>query len=268
MSDLSDSGFDPDEQEFAKIVTDYADRAIRGEALQLEQACADHPKFEKDLRDLWGTIVLTKVAADEQRQEPLPSTSELMMPRVELPFPFAGYVLESEIGRGGMGIVYRATRNSDGEQVAIKMILKGDFASEAEKKRFDAEAEAAARMNHPNIVPIYEVGEFEGRAFFCMKLILGPSLAERLMRGPMNNIRATRVMNEICSAIEYAHQQGVLHRDLKPSNILLDEDNVAYVADFGLAKQTSGREATLTKTGALLGTRTSLRRPSAFQRVD
>jgi len=250
MSDLSDSGFDPDEQEFAKIVTDYADRAIRGEALQLEQACADHPKFEKDLRDLWGTIVLTKVAADEQRQEPLPSTSELMMPRVELPFPFAGYVLESEIGRGGMGIVYRATRNSDGEQVAIKMILKGDFASEAEKKRFDAEAEAAARMNHPNIVPIYEVGEFEGRAFFCMKLILGPSLAERLMRGPMNNIRATRVMNEICSAIEYAHQQGVLHRDLKPSNILLDEDNVAYVADFGLAKQTSGREATLTKTGA------------------
>ena len=254
MSDLSDPDFDPDEQEFARIVTNYADRAIRGESLELEQACADHPKFEKDLRDLWGTIVLTKIAADEQRHEPMPSTSELMMPRVELPFPFADYVLEAEIGRGGMGIVYRATRNSDDEQVAIKMILKGDFATEAEKKRFDAEAEAAARMDHPNIVPIYEVGEFEGRAFFCMKLILGPSLSERLMRGPMNNTRATRVMNEICGAIAYAHQQGVLHRDLKPSNILLDEDNVAYVADFGLAKQTSTREATLTKTGALLGT--------------
>ena len=254
MSDVSDPDFDLEEQEFARIVTDYADRAIRGESLELEKACKDHPKFEKDLRDLWGTIVLTKVAADEQRREPMPSTSELMMPRVELPFPFAGYVLEAEIGRGGMGIVYRASRNSDDEQVAIKMILKGDFATEAEKKRFDAEAEAAARMDHPNIVPIYEVGEFEGRAFFCMKLILGPSLAERLMSGPMKNSRATRVMNEICGAIAYAHQQGVLHRDLKPSNILLDEDNVAYVADFGLAKQTSGRDATLTKTGALLGT--------------
>ena len=164
------------------------------------------------------------------------------------------YILEAEIGRGGMGIVYRATRNSDGESVAIKMILKGDFATESEKKRFDAEADAAARMDHPNIVPIYEVGEFEGRAYFCMKLIDGPSLSERLMRGPMNNARATRVMNQICSAIEYAHQQGVLHRDLKPSNILLDEDNVAYVADFGLAKQASGNQATLTKTGALMGT--------------
>jgi len=105
------------------------------------------------------------------------------------------------------------------------MILKGDFATESEKKRFDAEADAAARMDHPNIVPIYEVGEFEGRAYFCMKLI--------------------RVMNQICSAIEYAHQQGVLHRDLKPSNILLDEDNVAYVADFGLAKQASGNQTGL-----------------------
>ena len=226
MSDL-EPDFDPDEQELAELLTDYADRANRGETLELEQACADHPKFEKDLRDLWGTVVVTNIAAEEQRGLSQPSTGELVMPRVELPCPFADYILEAEIGRGGMGIVYRATRNSDGESVAIKMILKGDFATEAEKKRFDAEADAAARMDHPNIVPIYEVGEFEGRAYFCMKLIRGPSLSERLMRGPMNNARATRVMNEICSAIEYAHQQGVLHRDLKPSNILLDEDNVA-----------------------------------------
>jgi len=254
MSDLSEPDFDPDEQELAELLTDYADRANRGETLELEQACAAHPKFEKDLRDLWGTVVVTNIAAEEQRGLPQPSTGELVMPRVELPCPFADYILEAEIGRGGMGIVYRATRNSDGESVAIKMILKGDFATESEKKRFDAEADAAARMDHPNIVPIYEVGEFEGRAYFCMKLIDGPSLSERLMRGPMNNARATRVMNQICSAIEYAHQQGVLHRDLKPSNILLDEDNVAYVADFGLAKQASGNQATLTKTGALMGT--------------
>ena len=131
---MPDPDFSAEEQEFAKIVTDYADRAIRGETLELEEACKTHPVFEKDLRDLWGTIVLTKVAADEQRKNPMPSTSELSMPRVELPCPFADYVLEEEIGRGGMGIVYRATRNSDDEQVAIKMILKGDFCDRGGKE--------------------------------------------------------------------------------------------------------------------------------------
>ena len=155
MSDLSEPDFDPDEQELAELLTDYADRANRGETLELEQACAAHPKFEKDLRDLWGTVVVTNIAAEEQRGLPQPSTGELVMPRVELPCPFADYILEAEIGRGGMGIVYRATRNSDGESVAIKMILKGDFATESEKKRFDAEADAAARMDHPNICLLY-----------------------------------------------------------------------------------------------------------------
>jgi len=119
MSDLTDEGFDPDEQELAVILTGYADRA------NLSQ----------------------------------PSSSELLMPRVELPCPFADYVLEAEIGRGGMGIVYRATRNSDGEPVAIKMILKGDFATEAEKKRFDAEAEAVAKMDHDSRA--FAVGTFD-----------------------------------------------------------------------------------------------------------
>ena len=254
MSELLDDEFDATEQKLANLISSYADRAVAGEALDLELAVSANPEFETDLRELWGTIVVTRAAAEENRNAPLPSTGELTMPRLELPCQFAGYLLEAEIGRGGMGIVYRATRLSDDEQVAIKMILKGDFASEAEKQRFDAEAQAAARLNHPNIIPIYEIGDFEGRSFFCMKLIQGQSLAERLVRGPMPTQRAANVMNDISAAIEYAHQQGVLHRDLKPSNILLDDEGNAYVADFGLAKVVNQHHASLTKTGAVLGT--------------
>ena len=254
MPQMPDVDFDADEQKLAELIADYADRSVRGESLDLEQACQQHPAFETDLRELWGTVVVANAAGREQRDLELPSTGELRVPRLELPCAFSSYVLEAEIGRGGMGIVYRATRSSDGEPVAIKMILKGDFATDAEKQRFDAESEAAARLNHPNIVPIYEVGEHEGRAFFCMKLIRGQSLAERLVRGPMANEKAASVMNDICSAIEYAHQQGILHRDLKPSNIMLDDDNCAYIADFGLAKNSTGNQVSLTKTGAVMGT--------------
>ena len=254
MSQTAETDFDPDEQKLAELIADYADRSVKGELLDLEEACDQHPAFETDLRELWGTVVVANAAGREQRSVEMPSTGELRIPRLELPCAFAGYMLEAEIGRGGMGIVYRATRSSDGEPVAIKMILKGDFATDAERLRFDAEAEAAARLDHPNIVPIYEVGEHEGRAFFCMKLISGLSLAERLVRGPMANEKAASVMNDICSAIEYAHREGVLHRDLKPSNIMLDDDNRAYVADFGLAKTSTGNQVSLTKTGAVLGT--------------
>lgn len=253
-SEPFDSAPDQFEQRLANLITGYADRANRGENLDLESAVRDHPEFETDLRELWGTIVVTRAAAHEKRSAPLPNSGELAVPRIELPCPFGQYVLEAEIGRGGMGIVYRATRTSDGEQVAIKMILKGDFASEAEQQRFDAEAQAAAKLSHPNIIPIYEIGEFDGRSFFCMRLIQGQSLAERLVRGPMPTERAASVMHDISSAIEYAHQQGVLHRDLKPSNIMLDDEGAAYVADFGLAKVIDSRQATLTKTGAIMGT--------------
>ncbi|MEL7497127.1 MAG: serine/threonine-protein kinase [Planctomycetota bacterium] len=254
MSIESDPEFDLAEQQLAVIITDYADRANAGEPVSLEAAVRKHPKFETDLRELWGTIVITRAAAQENRNAPLPSSTEMAMPRLELPCQFADYILEAEIGRGGMGIVYRAIRQSDNEPVAIKMILKGDFASEAEQKRFDAEALAAAKLNHPNIIPIFEIGEFEGRSFFCMKLIQGQSLAERLIRGPMPTDRAARVMKDISSAIAYAHSQGILHRDLKPSNIMLDDEGIAYVADFGLAKVLDAHQASLTRTGAVLGT--------------
>lgn len=241
------------EQALANLITDFADRAIAGESLDLETACRQHPEFAADLRELWGTVVVTGAAGLHQRKL-VSNGSDTSIPAFDLPCRFAGYTLESELARGGMGIVFRATRLADNQPVAIKMILKGDFASDAERQRFDAEAEAAARLTHPHIVPIYEIGEFEGRAFFCMKLIQGQSLAERLDRGPMPADRAARLLAQVTSAIEYAHQQGILHRDLKPSNILLDDEGQAYVADFGLAKQQESTRTTLTRTGAILGT--------------
>ena len=241
------------EQALANLVTELADRSNLGEVIDLETVCKQFPQFESDLRELWGTIVVTGVAAKEQSTRSQSITNEISLPQLELPCKFGDYLLEAEIGRGGMGIVYRAIREKDGEAVAIKMILKGDFASKSERERFDSEAIAVARLEHPNIIPIYEIGDFQGREFFCMKLIQGQSLSERLARGPMPANRAAKLMEEISDAIDYAHGQGILHRDLKPSNIMLDDDGKAYVADFGLAKESRNRHS-LTRSGAILGT--------------
>lgn len=244
------------EQALAVLLTDLADRSNRGDPVSLETTVREYPQFESDLRELWGTVIVASAAGKEQgnpNSSSLSSTSEISIPQFELPCQFGDYVLEEEIGRGGMGIVYRATRLTDHEPVAIKMILKGDFATDIERQRFDSEAFAVARLTHPNIIPIFEIGEYLGRSFFCMKLIPGQSLAERLARGPMPTQRAAKVMVDISDAIRYAHEQGILHRDLKPSNILLDDAGKPYVADFGLAKEADDR-ISLTRSGAILGT--------------
>ena len=241
------------DQSLANLITELADRSNAGDKVELEAACKKYPQFESDLRDLWGTIVVTRAAADEMATRSFSPDSDIRIPGLEVPYDLGKYVLEEEIGRGGMGIVYRATRKSDQNQIAIKMILRGDFASAVERERFQAEAEAAARLTHKNIAPIYEIGEHEGLAFFCMKLIDGGTLTEKLASGPLSARTAGTIMADLSDAISYAHSQGVLHRDLKPSNILLDSDGHAYVVDFGLAKQNSSR-ASLTRSGAILGT--------------
>src|SRR6185503_13478430 len=152
-----------------------------------------------------------------------------------------------------MGVVYRARQLSLGREVALKMILRGQLASQADRERFEAEAQAAAKLDHPGIVPVYEVGEIDGRPYFSMKHVRGTTLAQRLADGPLPPREAARILAAVARAIHFAHMRGVLHRDLKPSNILLDEQGEPHVTDFGLAKQTS-EAATLTKTGAVLGT--------------
>ena len=163
---------------------------------------------------------------------------------------FGDYEVQNEIARGGMGVVYRARQISLNRTVALKLILAGQFAGEEEVKRFRAEAEAAANLDHPNIVPIYDVGQFEGRHFFSMKLIEGRSLAERGRDGARDPVASARL---VALAIHYAHQRGVLHRDLKPANILVDSQGEPQVTDFGLARRI-GAESRLTQTGAVFGT--------------
>src|SRR5688572_29884809 len=146
------------------------------------------------------------------------------------------YDLLEETGRGGMGVVYRARQRSLERTVALKVLLGGYFAGDEGRRRFRAEAAAAARLNHPGIVAIHEAGEADGQPFYSMDFIEGETLATMLRRGPLPFRQAAELTEKIAAALHCAHTQGVLHRDLKPSNVLIDESGAPHVTDFGLAK--------------------------------
>ena len=180
---------------------------------------------------------------------------------------FGDYVLTRELGRGGMGIVFEARQISLNRPVALKMLRADIFATAEERRRFQNEAEAVARLDHPHIVPIFEVGQHDGRPYFSMKLIGGPSLQERLVRGPLPGKAAARLVSIIARAIQHAHEHRILHRDLKPSNVLLDDQDQPHVADFGLAKHL-GTDRGQTHTGAVLGTPSYMAPEQAAGRKD
>jgi serine/threonine protein kinase len=166
---------------------------------------------------------------------------------------FGDYELLEEIGRGGQGVVYRARQKSLNRTVALKVIGLGQWATQAHLKRFRREAEAAANLDHPCIVPIYEVGECEGSCYFSMNFIDGGQLDEVAKRHPISFRNAAELIAKLARTVHYAHEHGILHRDIKPGNILLDAKGEPHLTDFGLARLVE-TESTLTHTMDVLGT--------------
>jgi WD40 repeat protein/predicted Ser/Thr protein kinase len=164
------------------------------------------------------------------------------------------YELVGEIGRGGMGVVYQAMDSALHRPVALKLLPPGLLASRDATRRFFTEAQAAARLNHPNIVPIYEIGDgSQGQPFMAMEYVAGGTLAERLKKGPLAPVVSAALLEKIARGIQHAHERGILHRDIKPGNILLKDGDEPLIADFGLARLLES-DSSLTRTGAMLGT--------------
>jgi WD40 repeat protein/tRNA A-37 threonylcarbamoyl transferase component Bud32 len=213
--------------------TPSVDAAANGSTPSACPVCGSNPvpaKPREGAVDLWQTVPPGQQVGSSALPES--AATETVVANL-LP----GYEVQAVLGRGAMGVVYKARQLSLNRLVALKMVLSGNHAGPQERARFRAEAEAAAALQHPNIVQIYEVGDHDGLPFFCMELVDGGSLSQKTRGTPLPAREAARLVEMLARAVQYAHQHGVIHRDLKPANVLLTTDGEPKITDFGLAKR-------------------------------
>jgi tetratricopeptide (TPR) repeat protein len=247
-SPLTDNSLDDLAEEFAR-------RCRGGERPSVEDYAARYPQWADDIREMFPAVLMM------ERLKPTPSADsgakgESGVPHSEFraPSSLGEYRILREIGRGGMGVVYEALQEPLGRRVAIKVLPAQLFANEKLRSRFRRESQAAARLHHTNIVPVFAVGEQDGLCYYVMQLIAGHSIDAALTTegGQISAKEVAHIGVQVADALAYAHGQGVLHRDIKPSNLLIDGDGAVWVTDFGVAKLVE--ESNLTQSGDLVGT--------------
>jgi serine/threonine protein kinase len=234
------------DQLLADLLASLSEQVRQGRDADVEAVAARHPKLAQELRELWAAVQIADAFTPREASGAL-RAERAGLAVLAAPAPpeftartFGDYDLLDELGRGGMGVVYKARQRSLQRTVALKMILRGELAAPEDLLRFQAEARAAARLDHPNIVAVYDAGQCDGQAYFTMRQVEGQTLADLLSVGPMKARDAAKCLAVISRAVHYAHQNGILHRDLKPSNVLIDRDGRPHVTDFGLAKWVTG----------------------------
>jgi serine/threonine-protein kinase len=248
----------------ARYLADLTEQTRQGQEADVEAIARAQPDIAVELRELWAAAQFAEVFTprkDEGKRQKNEKEDPHCLPSLDGKV-FGDFELIGEIGRGGMGIVYKAWQKSLNRVVALKMILRGEQATLADVARFQVEAEATAHLEHPNIVPVYAAGEHDGLAWFSMRYVEGETLTRLLGRGPLRPREAASLLARISRGIDFAHQHGILHRDLKPSNILLDRVGQPHVTDFGLAKRVRATgngaapelAARLTHSNAIVGT--------------
>ena len=235
------------------VLAEYLLAAEAGDAPDRETFVEAHPEFADALRSFFADESQVGAMANRLGAGAIARGGAFASATPAHAHVFGDYELIDEIGRGGMGVVYRARQVHLDRVVALKMILTGRFASDEDVRRFSVEAHNAANLDHPNIVPVYEVGCYSGQHYFSMKLIDGASLSTRRGEFTTDPKASARLMAGVARAVHHAHQRGILHRDLKPGNILIDVEGRPHVTDFGLSHRMADDGRGLTVSGAVLG---------------
>lgn len=235
-----DDGDSDDGDSLEAAMADYLQRLESGETPDPADYLSAYPQHADELRDFFRNHHWLG-------ESPAPTPCSLIGVKI------GPYEIEAEIARGGMGVVYRARQQGLERPVALKLITGGVLAGAEERQRFRIEAEAAARLHHPGIIAIHDIGSWQGQEYFSMTLIEGPTLQKQVDEATFDDESAAKIVCDIARAVGYAHRAGIVHRDLKPENILISDDGRPLVTDFGLAKW--HRDGTMiTRTGQVLGT--------------